>query len=78
MDAEPVMLSPHGLRPVGDLVLQDQVGQAKFAPQADMSGADAAWISVLLASFQVGANCDWRTFLSDHGLARHFEEIKYG
>ena len=72
------MISPLGPRPIGDLFLEDQTGSVRFAPQEDMTARESAWLSVLLATYAAGGNGDWRSYLLDHGLQRHFQETKDG
>ncbi len=65
--------------PVGDLTLEDPRGRVIYAPQQDITTYELALIVRLFFRMTLGGpngqTPDWRAFIAEHKLERHFELV---
>jgi len=63
--------------PVGELTLEDPQGRAIYMPQEDITPYELALIVRLFFRLTLGGPLgmtpDWRKFLDEHKLDRHFQ-----
>lgn len=63
--------------PVGTLALEDPAGKVTYAPDADVTAYELALIMRLFFRMTLGgpggATPDWRAFIEEHRIARHFQ-----
>lgn len=64
------------MQPVGTLTLEDPQGKTQYTPQEDITAYELALLVRLFFRLTLGgpagATPDWRSFLDEHKLARHF------
>lgn len=62
--------------PIGMINLKDGAGSMDFAPQEDISSSEVALLLNLAVKLLMNRELgipDWRSYLEQHGLARHFK-----
>lgn len=63
--------------PVGTLTLEDAQGKSTYDPQPDIMAYEVALITRLFFRMTLGgpmgATPDWRAFLEEHRIMRHFQ-----
>ena len=64
--------------PVGTITLTDRVGDVTYTPQKDITTYELAMITRLFFRLSLGnphgATPDWRGYLEEHKLSRHFTD----
>ena len=69
---------PPDVMPVGTITLTDAKGDVTYEPQEDITAYECAMIMRLLFRLTLGnangAIPDWRAFIEEHKIERHFKE----
>lgn len=67
---------PPAPKPVGMVQLFDAEGSVEFDPMDDIRALELAMLlNLAVTLLRPYATFDWRSYLVEHGLMRHFKEI---
>lgn len=73
------MADDQGLTPISPMTLEDAAGKVEYRPQADITALEAAQANAMMLRLMLWTGPglpDWRGFVAEHGLGRHFAFIQ--